>query len=97
MHGGWGEAIADLLLVMGNTGTTGFDFRVPQGSTTICGGGACTTSGSFSATLTSASTTFTSRYLPGETLFRAYVYAAGGLTDATAGATAQATVDRILY
>jgi hypothetical protein len=96
--GGWGEAIADLLLVFGNTGSTGFDFRVPQGSTTICGGGACTAASSFTATLTSSGAgAITNRYLPGEVLFRAYVYAAGGLTNATSAATAQATVDRIVY
>jgi hypothetical protein len=78
---------------------TGFEFRVPQGSNTICGGLACQTSPSnnFSATLTSSATSFTGRYLPGEVLFRAFVYAAGGLTSATATGTAQATVDRILY
>ena len=96
--GGWAEAIADLLLVYGNVnlGST-FDFRVPQGSNTFCGGGKCTTNGSFSATLTSASAPVANRFLPGETLFRAYVYAAGGLTDATGSATAQSTVERILY
>jgi hypothetical protein len=95
LQGGWVESIADLLLVYGNTGGSGFDFRVPQGSTTICGGGPCTASSSFSATLTSASVSVTNRYLPGETLFRAYVYTAGGLTS-TSG-TAQSSVERILY
>jgi hypothetical protein len=93
--GGWSEAIADLLLVFGK-GSTQFEFRVPNANT-ICGTGACTSNASFTATLTSASVGVTNRYLPGEVLFRAYVYAAGGLTDTTPSATAQATVDRILY
>ena len=101
LTGGWAEAVADLLLVYGDTSATGtgFDFRVPQGSTTICGGGQCgpPTSTTFSATLTSAGAAVANRFLPGEVLFRAYVYAAGGLTGGGASDTAQSTVERILY
>ena len=96
--GGWGEAVADLLLVFGMNSGGGFNFKLPSGSSTLCGGLQCTSNTSFAGTLTDASNLgVTNRFLPGEVLYRAYVYVAGGLTGGGAADTAQSTVDRIQY
>ena len=96
--GGWGEAVADLLLVFGLDSGGGFRFKLPSGSSTICAGAQCTSNTSFTGTLTDASNLgVTNRFLPGEVLYRAYVYVAGGLTGSGPTDTAQSTVDRIQY
>ena len=94
--GGWAEVVADIFFIYGTPGTN-FAFK----SNDVCNGSPCTASTSFTGTLNDTGASAGSRYLPGETLFRAYIYTAGGLTNATTGAgataTALSTVDRILY
>lgn len=99
MHGGWSEVVANLILQQGNTGGAGYAFRsdiaCPGGGNTV---GQCTGTGSFSGTLNAAGAGANPapRYLPGEVLFRAYVYLAGGLP-ADNGGSPSATLDRIVY
>jgi hypothetical protein len=91
-HGGWSEVIANQLVIFGTNPGGAIIFRAGPPCNAPCAAPA-----DFSTDLPQTGTTFTARYLLGEALFRGYFYAAGGFTDATAGATARSTVDRILY
>jgi hypothetical protein len=97
-HRRMGRSHRRLLLVYGLNSSNSFSFKLPSGSSTICGAAQCTSNASFSATLTDASNIgVTNRFLPGEVLYRAFVYVAGGLTGNGPTDTAQSTVDRIQY
>ena len=99
-HGGWVEVVANILFQAGTTAGTGFGFR----SNYVCPGmgnrvGECTAAGSFSGTLNATSIAYRSggaRYLAGETLFRAYVFVAGGFAS-DAGGTPTDSIERIVY
>jgi hypothetical protein len=99
-HGGWTEVVANYLFQAGATGGTGFAFR----SNLVCGKtGAepakCTEPTSFDGTLNATSVSYLSggpRYLSGNVLFRAFVYAAGGFPN-DAGGTPTDTVERLVY
>ncbi len=80
LHGGWSEVAGNRLIAAGDVTGANLTMRVGQ----ICNGGECTGASSFAGTLSAASIAYQvpsvgPRYLAGETLFRAYVYAAGGL------------------
>ncbi|MDY7233098.1 hypothetical protein [Hyalangium rubrum] len=99
-HGGWTEVIADYLFQAGSTGGTGFKF----GSAFVCRGtgntpGQCDAPSQFDGTLDNALSGYQQggpRYLAGTTLFRAFIYAAGGFPN-DAGGTPTATLERIIY
>ncbi len=99
-HGGWAEVVANYLFQAGSTGGSGFSFR----SGFVCPGagnnpGQCTTAASFSGSLNSTALAYQQggpRYLAGTTLFRAFVYAAGGFPN-DAGGTPTSTIERIIY
>jgi hypothetical protein len=91
-HGGWTEVIADLLIIFGTNPAGNTIFR----SGPLCNA-PCANAASFATDLPQTGTTYTVRFLPGEAFFRGFFYAAGGLTDATNTATAQSSVERILY
>jgi len=99
-HGGWSEIAGNDLFEAGTTSTGTFDFH----SNRTCpdtGGqvGQCTSAASFKGTLNSTGISYSAggdRYLGGETLFRAYVYVAGGFpTDVST--MPSATIERIIY
>lgn len=98
-HGGWAEVVSNFLLQTGATGGAGIAFRFNL----VCGGSKdpaqCTTATSFGGTLTAASISYLSggpRYLSGNVLYRAFVYAAGGFPN-DAGGTPTDTVERLIY
>jgi hypothetical protein len=91
-HGGWSEVIANQLVIFGTNPGGTIIFRAGP----LCNA-PCAAAADFSTDLPQTGTTFTARYLLGEKLFRGYFYAAGGFTNATTGATALSTVDRIPY
>jgi hypothetical protein len=99
-HGGWTEVIANYLFQAGSSGGTVFAFR----SGFVCPGtgnnpGKCDSSGKFTGTLGSTALAYQQggpRYLAGATLFRAFIYAAGGFPN-DAGGTPTATLERIIY
>ncbi|MCY1081600.1 hypothetical protein [Archangium lansingense] len=99
-HGGWTEVMANYLFHAGATGGTGFAFR----SNLVCGKtgtepAKCTSDTSFDGTLNATSVSYLSggpRYLSGNVLFRAFVYAAGGFPN-DAGGTPTDTVERLVY
>jgi hypothetical protein len=91
-HGGWSEVIANQLVIFGTNPSNAIIFRAGP----LCNA-PCAAPADFSTDLPQTGTTFTARYLLGEALFRGYFYAAGGFTDAMAGATARSTIDRIPY
>ncbi len=98
-HGGWAEVVANYLFQAGSSGGSGFAFR----SGFVCGQGnnqgQCTTAGSFNTAFNDTSVDYQQggpRYLAGTTLFRAFVYAAGGFPN-DAGGTSTSTIERIIY
>jgi hypothetical protein len=99
-HGGWTEVIANFLFQAGGTGGAGFSFR----SGLVCPGsgnnpGQCTGFPDFDGALNSTSLSYQQggpRYLAGTTLFRAFIYAAGGFPN-DAGGTPTSTIERIIY
>ncbi|HEX5746249.1 MAG TPA: hypothetical protein VFZ09_08390 [Archangium sp.] len=99
-HGGWAEIASNYLFQAGGTGGAGFAFR----SNLVCGGttrdpARCTAPTSFDGTLGATSVAYLSggpRYLSGNVLFRAFVYAAGGFPN-DAGGTPTDTVERLIY
>jgi hypothetical protein len=99
-HGGWAEVIANYLFQAGSTGGAGFKFD----SAFVCRGsgnnpGQCDSPSQFSTTLNSTALPYQQggpRYLAGATLFRAFIYAAGGFPN-DAGGTPTATLERIIY
>jgi hypothetical protein len=99
-HGGWSEVIANYLFQAGSTGGANFTFR----SGFVCPGvgntaGQCDSAARFSGTLNSTALSYQQggpRYLAGSTLFRAFIYAAGGFPN-DAGGTPTATLERIIY
>ncbi|NOK04649.1 MULTISPECIES: hypothetical protein [Myxococcus] len=99
-HGGWTEVVANYLFQAGATGGTGFAVH----SNLVCGRAGpvpakCTESTSFDGPLDAASVSYLSggpRYLSGNVLFRAFVYAAGGFPN-DAGGTPTDTVERLVY
>jgi hypothetical protein len=100
-HGGWTEVIANYLFQAGSTGGTGFKFD----SAFACRGsgnapGQCDASSQFAGALNSTSVSYLQggpRYLAGATLFRAFIYSAGGFPNDDAGGTPTATLERIIY
>ncbi len=99
-HGGWAEVIANYLFQAGSTGGAGFAFR----SGFVCPGtgndpGQCTGTADFRGSLNNTALGYQQggpRYLAGTTLFRAFIYAAGGLPN-DAGGTPTSTIERIIY
>jgi hypothetical protein len=98
-HGGWAEVVANYLFQAGSTGGASFAFH----SGPVCGQGSnpvqCTAPSSFSGSFNSTSLAYQQggpRYLGGVTLFRAFVYAAGGFPN-DAGGTPTPTIERIIY
>jgi hypothetical protein len=103
-HGGWTEVIANSLFQAGGSGGTVFTFR----SGFVCPGtggkpGQCgvpaTPPYNFTGALNSTALPYQQggpRYLAGATLFRAFIYAAGGFPN-DAGGTPTATLERIIY
>ena len=99
-HGGWALVVANYLFQAGATGGTGFLFR----SNFACPGsgnsvGQCTAANSFRGTLNATSVSYQQggpRFLAGTTLFRAFVYAAGGFPN-DAGGTPTSSIERIIY
>ncbi|WP_224248782.1 hypothetical protein [Hyalangium gracile] len=100
-HGGWAEVIANYLFQAGSTGGTGFKLN----SGFVCPGngndpGKCLAATSFDGTLGSSAINAYQqggpRYLAGSTLFRAFIYAAGGFPN-DAGGTPTNTLERIIY
>ena len=99
-HGGWVEIVANILFQAGTTSGTGLGFR----SNYVCPGmgnrvGECTAAGSFTGTLNATGIAYRSggaRYLAGETLFRAYVFLAGGFSG-DAGGVPTDSIERIVY
>jgi hypothetical protein len=101
-HGGWAEVVANYLFYAGTSGASNYTFL----SERVCPGtgnnlGECTDVANFTGTLnaTGADALYQSggpRYLAGTTLFRAFVYAAGGFPSDTGG-TPSATIERIIY
>jgi hypothetical protein len=99
-HGGWSEIIANYLFQAGANGGTGFAFRsnfaCPGTGNTV---GKCSAANDFRGTLNSTSLSYQQggpRYLSGNVLFRAFVYAAGGFPN-DAGGTPTESVERIIY
>jgi hypothetical protein len=99
-HGGWTEIISNSLFQAGSSGGTVFAFR----SGFVCPGtgqnpGKCDSAAKFSGNLSSTALAYQQggpRYLGGSTLFRAFIYAAGGFPN-DAGGTPTATLERIIY
>jgi hypothetical protein len=100
-HGGWAEVVANSLFIAGATSAQNFFFN----SGPVCGNsdtgdctGTDTGTNTFNSNLNSTSVSYLSsnpRYLAGNVLFRAFVYAAGGIPK---GATAPTdTVERLIY
>jgi hypothetical protein len=99
-HGGWTEVIANYLFQAGGTGGAGFTFRsgfvCPGPGTSVA---QCDSPTKFDGTLNSTALSYQQggpRYLAGTTLFRAFIYAAGGFPN-DAGGTPTATLERIIY
>jgi hypothetical protein len=104
-HGGWAEVIANTLFQAGSTGGAVFSFRSglvcpgTGGNPGQCGVPAATAPYNFEGTLNSTALSYQQggpRYLAGTTLFRAFLYAAGGFPN-DAGGTPTATLERIIY
>jgi hypothetical protein len=99
-HGGWSEIAGNFLFEAGTTSTDTFDFHSNIACPTSGGQVAeCTGAASFRGTLNATGIAYQSggdRYLGGETLFRAFVYVAGGLPTAVS-TTPTATIERIIY
>ncbi len=99
-HGGWTEVIANRLFHAGSTGGAGFAFR----SGFVCPGsgdapGPCDGPTSFAGDLEEEALSYQQggpRYLAGTTLFRAFIYVAGGAPN-DAGGTPTDTLERIIY
>ena len=92
-HGGWAEVIANQLVIYGANPNGNIFFRAGD----VCSP-PCTDAANFNTALPFTTVAPTQqRYLLGEALFRGYFYVAGGFTNATAGATALSSVDRIPY
>ena len=92
LSGGWAEVAGDLLLAYGSTGAATFAIE----SHDICNGSPCVASTSFSGALSATAVTPT-RYLPGEAFWNGIVFAAGGLSDTSATATALSSIARFAY
>lgn len=97
LHGGWAEVVADYLFVAGATSALNFNFD----SAPVCDnavGNPCTATASFDSNLNSTALSYLNsnpRYLSGNVLFRAFVYAAGGITKSTNAPSD--TVERLIY
>ncbi len=100
LHGGWAEVAANGLFVAGTSGT----------NVTFRGGVACPTNNnqpaqctgpaSFNNTLSAAAMSYQAggpRYLAGATLFRAFVYVAGGLPGDNSSGAPVNSIESILY
>jgi hypothetical protein len=98
--GGWAETQANQLFVEGTQPLTGLFNRATNQA--ICGDSSCS-SASFQLNAGfPAYATGSPRYLVGETLFRAFVYTAGGANQASAtpttpGTTLTDTLERLIY
>lgn len=97
VHGGWAEVVADTFFIAGATSALNFNFD----SAPVCGnaiGNTCTGAASFNSNLNSTALSYLNsnpRYLSGNVLFRAFVYAAGGITKSTSAPSD--TVERLIY
>jgi hypothetical protein len=102
-HGGWAYVAANGFFLGGADGTNPVirsDYLCKQGSTPV----ACTGPGSFPTSLNSvggagAYQEGEARYLAGSTLFRAFIYVAGGFPSdsSISGLTPSSTVESLLY
>ena len=99
-HGGWSEIVANDLFDAGTTLSGTFDFKSNVACPSTPGQvGECTSATSFHGTLNDTGISYLAggnRYLGGETLFRAYVYVAGGFPTDVSN-TPSATIERIIY
>jgi hypothetical protein len=98
-HGGWTEVIANYLFQAGSTGGTGFSFRSGFVCRSANNLSQCDSPAKFDGTLISTTLPYRQggpRYLAGATLFRAFIYTAGGFPN-DAGGTPTATLERIIY
>ncbi|XXF76912.1 hypothetical protein P2318_28235 [Myxococcaceae bacterium GXIMD 01537] len=100
LHGGWAEVAANGLFVAGTSGTNA-TFRggvlCPTNNNQPA---QCTGANSFDNTLPAAALSYQQggpRYLSGSTLFRAFVYVAGGLPGDSASGAPTDSVESILY
>lgn len=100
LHGGWVEVAANGLFVAGTSGT-GVTFRSGVACPTNNNQPTqCTGTGSFANTLPSTALSYQDggpRYLSGNTLFRAFVYVAGGLPGDNSSSGPVSSVESILY
>ncbi len=100
-HGGWSEIVGNDLFEAGTTASDQFSFK----SHIACPGtggqvGQCTSASSFTGTLNDTGISYLaggSRYLGGETLFRAYIYVAGGFPNEVPPPIPSASIERLVY
>jgi hypothetical protein len=99
-HGGWSEIVANDIFDAGTTSSDAFAFKSNIACPSSPGHvGQCTSETSFTGTLNDTGISYLAggnRYLGGETLFRAFVYVAGGLPTDVSN-TPSATIERIIY